>query len=156
MSLPEIPELPEYVKPNPAKPLRILNEWKDPRLHPQLRAIFLEMAERRWEAWRLATYITSIYRSGWEDKSLSRAIGPHNTWRAIDGSINKKRLGWEEELALEIIERYPTGMGDDMRRIALPLNHGTGPHDHIQVTRPEMQKWVLVLQKEMPDVPLPW
>lgn len=128
-------------------------ESQSPLLHPRMLEAFLWWAEQRYACWGLATVVTDIFRSRVEREKLqtklrkknpkARVSWIHGDWRGIDAGVQtigrviatRRAHPDEEELRLEVLDRWPARIA--RQPMIGPLNHGTAPHAHFQVTLAE-------------------
>lgn len=103
--------------------------FKDPskqrelaKLHPKLRRIVDWMEIYVWQNYSDDLVVTEIYRDN--------PSSPHAYFRAIDFAILEK--GNSEEVRTLVNSLFP--YGDGVHETIVPLDHGTAPHVHVQVS----------------------
>jgi len=113
-------------------------EWQNEAISPLLRTVIVFLVERRLELVHRQTVVTGIWRTRAENKALGSGSMTHPEWRAIDLRAEWQVLPMEMEIRNAINKKFPTGH-DKMPRVP-PLDHGTGLHYHIQISRAEASK----------------
>lgn len=116
---------------------RLAEEWRSPLLPQLLRDLTLWLAARRLAGTGRRSVVTCIFRTFAENRALAAKSLTHVEWRAVDVRAVAAVLPFEERLRVEMTSRFPTGV--KLPRVP-PLDHGTGLHYHIQVTREETER----------------
>ena len=114
-----------------AKEESLVEEFNSKRLHPRVRKIAIVAAQYLY--WLGYPGVVTSIHAGRTDGSLKSAI--HAAWRAIDMRSNTMKSHEAEEVRQKLNKRFKYGVGGDgrSRDTVPPLNHGTGPHFHLQV-----------------------
>lgn len=115
---------------------RSKEEWE--KVGTFLKKLVLDLALRRWEMLHLASTVTSVYRTPEENRAVGGRSKTHCEWRAVDVRASGDPVK-EELVRQQMNKTWETGVAG-MPRIP-PLDHGTGPHHHVQVTRSEMKRY---------------
>lgn len=105
-------------------------------LHPRLAQIINFMSEVAWALWKDHLLVTSIYR---DDKSTHNQKPP---FLRIDIALLEKGGNSGSELMRKIVNIvFPYGkmQSGKLGETIVPLDHGSGPHMHIQIS-PRWQK----------------
>ncbi len=120
------------------KTARILSEWENPLLPDFLVQMVLFLGEERFRRFSQYTTITSIFRTYAENKALKAKSLTHVEWRAIDCRADMSIIAAEMDVRALMLKKFPTKRGEKPR--VAPLNHGTAPHYHVQITRLEAKR----------------
>lgn len=114
---------------------RIKAEWDSPSMNQLLKKIVIDVAAKRWEMLRNKTVVTCIYRDKQENADALSTSQTHCEWRAVDLRVNGSSKNAEEFIREKVNKTWDTGL-KNMPRVP-PLDHGTAPHYHVQITRKE-------------------
>lgn len=104
------------------------NQRELAKLHPKLRRLVGWMETYVWQNYSDDLVVTDIYR---DDPG-----SPHAYFRAIDFAMLEK--GNSEELRSVVNSLFP--YGDSVHETIVPLEHGSAPHIHVQVSATETKE----------------
>jgi hypothetical protein len=98
------------------------------KIHPKLRRIVDWMSTYVWQNYTDDLVVTDIYRDD--------PASPHAYFRAIDFAMLEH--GDSEHLRYLVNSMFP--YGDGKHETIVPLQHGSSPHVHVQVSGTELKE----------------
>lgn len=113
--------------------LRQEQEWDDPRLPLELRAIVTEAANFAFVSWGWLVCITSIFRTPAENIAAEAKTTIHCVWRAVDVRTRDAEQDWIDKLTAYVNSQWAYDPQRPTLPVAYSAPHGDGPHLHLQV-----------------------
>ncbi len=120
---------------------RVASEWGNGHLHPLLRRIVSEAANRADQRWEWEFTLTCVYRTEEENDALyggtgKHRIGVHTDWRGVDVRTRDVDPSAVLDITTKINDDWIYDPNRDGMRVALPEGNGagsSGAHLHFQV-----------------------